>query len=108
MNDNFGVMLSCDGRKRLLPVENGIAYAVLNEIESDKKIVIGNPFTASSKDIKISVSGDHSYSKWIAEIHNSTEKTVKTVIKPNPDLTGLHKSETVTLAPGAVIIKEFK
>lgn len=108
MNDNFGVMLSCDGRKRLLPVENGIAYAVLNEIENDKKIVIDNPFTASSKDIKISVSGDHSYSKWVAEIHNPTEKNVKTVIKPNPDLTGLHKSETITLAPGAVIIKEFK
>ena len=101
-------MLKCGDKKRILPVESGIAYAVLNEVESDNEIVIGSPFTADCKDIRITVSGNSNYSEWRAEIHNPTDKTVKTVIKSNPDFTGYTKVENITLAPGAVVIREFK
>ena len=37
-----------------------------------------------------------------------TDKQVTTVLKSNPDLTGAETSETVTLAPGGVIVREFK
>ena len=108
MNDNFSAMLVCGGKKRLIPVEKGIAYAVLNEFESDKPLAIGHPFTAENKNLLISVAADSGYSKWCAEIHNPTDKPVSTVLKSNPDLTGAETSETVTLAPGGILVREFK
>ena len=108
MNDNFSAMLSCNGRKRLIPVEKGITYAVLNDIESDKLISIGHPFETADKNVKIHISGTPDYNAWQAEIHNPTDKTIKTVLKSNPDLVNTAINEKITLAPGEIIIKEFK
>ena len=108
MCNNFSAMVACDGKKRLIPVEEGIAYAVLNDLESDKNLAIGHPFRTDNKDLTILISGDASYSKWVAEIHNPTAETVKTVLKSNPDLTGYATTETITLKPGEYIRREFK
>ena len=108
MNGNFSAMLVCGRKKRLIPVEKGIAYAVLNEFESDKPLAIGQPFRADDESLKIFVSGNSNFTGWRAEIHNPTDKSVTTVLKSNPELTGAETNETVTLVPGGIIIREFK
>ena len=108
MNNNFSAMLGCGGKKRIIPVEEGIARAVVGDFESGKLLAVGHPFRADDPEIRILVSGNSTYTGWRAEIHNPTEKTITTTIRSNPDLTGSDLCETVTLTPGQIIVKEFQ
>ena len=107
MRDNCSAMLACGGRKRLIPVEESTAYAVLTEEEDEQNLIAGHPYLPDSPAIEVMVSADSSYSNWRAEIHNPTDKSITTTIHAHPGLTG-GKDEELTLAPGESVIRLFK
>ncbi|MBQ6471660.1 MAG: hypothetical protein IJJ33_06730, partial [Victivallales bacterium] len=109
MRDNCGVMLKCGETKaRILPVENGIAYAVLQECEESQPIVAGAPFRVEASEISVMLSGDSTYQHWRAEIHNPTDHAITTILESDPVLTSAPAvRETITLAPGECQVRIF-
>ncbi len=107
MRDNCAVLLACAGKKRILPVEKGAAYAVLTEQENNQPLVIGHPMWTENPAITMTLSSDSTYLKWRAEFQNPTEKSVTTRLLSDPALTGKSLNETITLAPGETLVREF-
>jgi hypothetical protein len=83
LNDNWAAVFQRAGKTRLIPVEEGIGYAVLRAEDDGQPVFIGHPFTASDPRILLNLARD-SRGGWLLEIHNPTDAPVAVILRSNP------------------------
>jgi len=106
LNNNWSAFfqqLGKETKNRIIPVEEGIGYAVLREEDEGKTIFIGHPVLCNNPNIILSIARSEDWKKWILEIHNPTKKEVSVTIWKNPNFTGFNelKKTTIKLPPGS-------
>lgn len=93
------------GKLRIIPVEEGIGYAVLRAEDERKRLFIGHPFVADSEQAIIGLARSKDWKKWQVEIHNPTDKAMTVHVSANPCADGLHLDETLKLPAGTSVFR---
>jgi len=104
LNDNWSAFLQVqdlEHKTRLVPVEEGTAYAVLRADEDGRRLFIGHPLVADNPNVIISIARTRDWKAWQAEIHNPTDQPLTVTVRANPHVSGLRFAETLTLPPGS-------
>ncbi|HEY3416362.1 MAG TPA: hypothetical protein VGM23_05705 [Armatimonadota bacterium] len=69
---------------RPIPVRDGVGHLSLDTRKADQALFIGHPITCDRKDIRLTLIPD-GQGHFGIEVHNPTEKEVKTVLRVTPD-----------------------
>ncbi len=96
-----------EGKTRIISVEQGIGYAVVREEDEGKTLFIGHPLVADNADLSLTVARTGDWKKWVAEIHNPTDKAITATVRSNPAYQGFVFSEKLTLQPGSSVNREL-
>ena len=110
LHDNWTAFYQTQGagsQTRLLSVEQGTGYAVVRAEDEGKTLFIGHPLTADNPDVSLTVARSGDWKKWVAEIHNPTDKPVTVTVRSNPAYQGFVFNEKLTLPPGSSVIREL-
>lgn len=107
LNGNWSAVLQDSaGRTRIIPVEDGVGYAVLRAEEEGKRLFIGHPFTADNPQVMLSLARSKDWKTWVVEIHNPTDEALRVKVTTNPLVQGLKLNETLQLPAGSSVIRE--
>jgi hypothetical protein len=92
-------------KTRLVPVEKGIGYPLLQAEDDGKLVAIGHPIIADNPRVTLSLTRTPDWKNWKLEIHNSTDAPLTVAVRANPAFTGFRIAETVKLAPGSSVFR---
>ena len=95
-------------KTRLIPVEKGIGYALLQAEDEGRQLAIGHPFTVNVPEIVLTLTRIFNKKNWRLEIHNPTEKELNIIVCSNPAFTGLKFKENLKIAPGSSTIRTIE
>lgn len=101
-DNRVAVLARADGAMRIVPVENGTAYIALRNEESDQVLFAGHPFTCSAREVCLALSRNKD-KKWRLEIHNPTDRAIKTLVATDPRFKAFAFSREVELAAGSSV-----
>ncbi|MCC6579254.1 MAG: hypothetical protein IT440_02345 [Phycisphaeraceae bacterium] len=113
LNDRWTAFVQVQGntpetqRTRIMPVEKGIGYCVLQGDLDSQPLFLGHPVIADSPQLVIQVSRSKDWKSWELEVHNPTDKPVTAKVRTVPGILGLTFSETVKLEPGTSVIRSL-
>ncbi|MDD5704654.1 MAG: hypothetical protein PHR35_01925 [Kiritimatiellae bacterium] len=104
LNDRWTAVFQWQGKtpkQRLIPVEEGIGYAVVRDADDGVPLFIGHPITADNAEVVLQLSLSKDWKRWELEIHNPTDEVVTTTVCSAPGLNGFVFNECVTLPSGS-------
>jgi hypothetical protein len=90
---------------RIIPVEDGLGYAVLQAEDDGRELFIGHPFIADNPNATIGLARSKDWKTWLVEVHNPTENPMRVTISTNPHVLGFELNETLDLAPGQSVTR---
>lgn len=111
LNDGWSCYLYDRARNAARPVGvfEGIGWATIS-LNDSQNLFIGHPITADNPHVRIQVT-QTTEKNWKVEVHNPTDKPLRTTISKNPHFDPLQHnpfhSETVTIPAGASIWREL-
>jgi len=109
LNDNWSAVLQvqdANSPTRIIPVEDGLGYAVLRAQDEGKPIFIGHPLTCDDPLIMLSLARSKDWKTWEAEIHNPTDEAKTVRVSTSPGVLGVKLDQTVQLPAGSSVIRE--
>jgi hypothetical protein len=92
---------------RIISVEQGTGYAVVRAEDEGNTLFIGHPLIADNPALTLTVARSTDWKKWVAEIHNATDKAITATVHSNPFYQGFVYSEKLTVAPGSSVRREL-
>jgi hypothetical protein len=108
LNDGWSAILQVQdgsGRTRIVPVEDGVGYAVLRAEDEGKRVFIGHPFVADNENVTLGLARSRDWKTWQVEIHNPTAAEMRVHVTTNSCAEGFSLDETVTLPAGASVLR---
>jgi thiamine biosynthesis lipoprotein ApbE len=108
LHDNWTAFFQTQGagsQTRIISVEKGTGYAVIQAADEGKTLFLGHPLVADNPAVSLTVARSGDWKKWVVEIHNPTDKEITTTVHSNPAYQGFTFKETLTLAPGSSAIR---
>ncbi len=106
LNSNWCAVLQEGEKTRILPVEQGVGYAVLRAEDEGKAVFLGHPFVADNPQVVLSLARSKDWKTWVLEIHNPTDKALKVKVSTSAGVRGLKLTETVQLPAGSSVMRE--
>jgi hypothetical protein len=106
LNSNWCAVLQEGEKTRIIPVEQGVGYAVLRAEDEGKPVFIGHPFIADNPQVVLSLARSKDWATWVLEIHNPTNKALKVKVSTSAGVRGLKLRETVQLPAGSSVMRE--
>lgn len=109
LNDRWTAVFQWQGKTpkmRLIPVEAGKGYAVLRDDDDGVPVFIGHPCVADNPAVVLQFARGKDGRLWQLEIHNPTDRTVKTTVRTASGLEGFRFNERLKLAPGASVFRD--
>ena len=86
-------------KTRLVPVEQGIGYALWQAEDDGTLVTIGHPFVASNPAITLTLTRSADWKSWQLEIHNPTAKALTVTVHNNPAFTGFTFEQSCACIP---------
>lgn len=108
LNSGWGAVVQMQdgtGKTRIIPVEEGIGYAVLRTEDEGKTVFIGHPLIAENAKLIISLSRSKDWKTWQVELHNPTEKAMRVKVSTNPAVRGFKLDETLQIPAGSSVMR---
>ncbi|MBI2302665.1 MAG: hypothetical protein HYU66_27480 [Armatimonadetes bacterium] len=107
LNDHWSAVYQLQGaapKTRLIPAEQGVGYVCLRGEEDGQPVAVGHPFVCDNPDIVLSLTRTKDWKAWRLEVHNPTDREVRTRVRGN-GFAGFTLEETVTVGAGASVVK---
>ena len=110
LHDNWTAFFQAQGagsQTRIISVEKGTGYAVIQAPDEGKTLFLGHPLVADNPALSLTVARSDDWKKWVVEIHNPTDKPITATVRSNPYYQGFVFSEKLTLSPGSSVMREL-